>query len=1437
MHNNLDFLSPFQTTEFEYTSESIVDITLQQYYDGSVNIITTCKDTKPRIVNSRQRFNEDSIDIVVRKNEDLDNVYSNLTMDKTILIPQLSDVVPNLTFIGVIPGSGKLMNGGYKYYFRLKTSDGNESPIIEESRLVSIHTGTGFGKACSYIDNTQTKNSVQFTIDNIDTKVYRYVSVYYTRATGQVKPTIKTAYHINRDFEIIQTSNYIGSCSIAHTGFEEETPIDISKLTIEYTPIISANTLTQKNNRLLLGNIVTQPTADDRLKAAALACYILKEPDSKLFTEQLIDNGLATTDDTYANPDNIYKKLGYFPGETYEFAINFVFKNGSVSPSYPIMGMDYVQAGNLIFKEFNPAYLGTGININDGWLTDGSGQNDHGVVRMKYIPIENTFTQTVTVGKNLSQMDAHSMHIDTTLMNSPGQYLNDLKTLNVISYFISRRKRVPDLLMEGLITLAGTAPIGSMYPTEMTTYILGMKTGYGLEGSLSENLVLFPLPGSAMPVSGEGLDSSGTTQSSFYYDGILYAPLASAALNKYYAFYSPDITSDTASTSILNTKNNYILQVSSYLSQNIAYKEATLISCLAGSSSKTRYPYCANPYRFSTTTMNGLPIDKIRYVDDGVRGFSSMDFTARLDRQVALALYTVLRSYAEVGDLSSSDPNNVLLRSRQLAFYTANLVNTKDINYISNRVIGHFSGPSYPWDTTDPACQIPMSGVKYSPYLGLIIKDSTVLTTGLSMVVPVGGEAGYFTGYADKIYMLPDTDTTKMGAMARIYTNASGILSVNQWKDRYSIKRNDGYSAISRRFDIYTSLSKDIDWHNSFLTGGDCYSGIYYQRVWRPGGIDGIPTANNPRNYTAIPASYSGGSPSITRQGVNITNSGYSIGFPVRSSYNFALRALYDVSEAELTLYGHGRTYTSSLPDNETHGNRQPETSVINYGNIIDESVIEYKAYNSQLPFIELKYPNRLVVSEISNVGEFENGYRTFEGLNFKDYDLEQGEIVAITSVGLYTYIVFQNGVSLIEVSERVATTAESSNTNVYISSADALPPKSLPIFHNVVGSQHLKSVIATEDALIGLDVNSKKVWVVAKNEKKIISEHFIQSLLNQLITNDLANVISSYNVIFNELYFNFVYNDAHQMQKTLVFNVEHNQWYGTTDVHKWYQFVIDNQMMSLQRPFNYSDPTTIQPFNLYFPVTNTDFSPLFKEVGKATAIDDRQTSSKFAYDSYIEFVIKTEQLTKFNLSNIIINGNGIPTSIEVISESLHNYIINNAPLSVIGVNQEVLPLHTNIFMKDATITDLTYLDSYRFKRNKNDSFKVLSEGDRITLDLNNILKQFTIANITDNGDNTDTIVLNYPMTSTIINTLYYGWSVPIRISLGEFMSGKIKLTIPTKKHADLLSGIINTSQNNHVNYANAKPYGRWIKLRFNFSGIEQIYVESVISELIIHFS
>ncbi len=1441
---SLEYLSPFRIPDallYGYDENSIVDMEIQPFYDGSVNIISTTTDASPRIINSRQKFLDTEIELIIRNSDNLDNVYSAESIEKSLLVPIIGDIVPKLIFIGVNPESGQLINGGYNYYFKLKTSDGVESAIIEESRLVSVHSGTTFGKATSYTDNTITRNAVQFNVTNLDTKIYRYISVYYTRSSGITEIPIKTAYHIDKDYKIEEISTGVWECSIVHTGFEPETLIDESDIIIEYSPIDSAATLTQKNNRLLLGNMKASSVTDTLLRTAALSCYVEETLQSPMFIEQPMFNGNTEyapglyTEDSYADPYNIYYKTAYFPGETYELAINFVFRNGLISDAYPIMGFDWENHGTTTFDLTKLGDETTG-NADNGWYSNSGGpkvQNIHGVVRMKNLDIEDTVTPYIVADKTLAKMDVYTMSINTVTMVTDNNVA--LTALGVRSYFISRRKRIPDLLMEGLVTLAAAAPITSMYPTDITINTFGSFLGYGLDTTYANNAVLFPVPGNAMPFSSEALWLVGATTNGAQgtpFDGILYAPIASSSINSYFAFYSPDITSDTARAATISSKETYSLYTSSLLTQSIGYIDQNLVS-VKFSASPAKYAHTANPYRFETPFINpggedGV-VQRFQYVDDALRSFTSMGFTGKLDRQASLFLYMVLASYANKGYPVAPTHAQVITFEDQMIYAADQLLNSNDI-YSTPRGFTNGDPKNY-WATafhteSEPQFQLMMTGVNYSPYIGLKLNTaiSTRLTSNLNLAEGAL-DPRYFTAFShDTNQIPPNSEDTKLGTVARLYSNGEAtMMNVNDWISKYSITRAGSYFAISERFETAypVSVGGGGPFAESFLKGGDCYAGFYYQRVWRPGGIDGIPTASNPANYLKDETDL------VTREGVNITNSGYAIGFPVRSNYNFALRALHEVDEVETKLYGKSRTYTSSLPENEVHGNRQAETSVINYGNIIQDSILTSEQFDPTIPYIKLEYDNRIVTSEISITGEFENGYRNFKGLNFKDYDEDLGPITAVISHGLYSYIIFNNGVSLIEISERSAVTNETTGANVYTASADILPPKSIPVFTNI-GSQHLKSIIPTEAGVFGVDADSKKIWAINVTEKKVISDTAIQALLNEIITPQIKDIISSYDVTFNEVTFTFIYED--DSQRSILFNSAYGYWYGTTDIHKLYQFNVEERMLSLQRP----EETSV--YNLYFPVVNTTSSDLFKEVGKTTAVDDRDALTKTVYNSYIEFIIKNEHLNKFDLSNIIINGTGVPSAIDIITDNIENYTLDIADSVVSGLEQYTVPVHTNIYMQDAT-SSLTWLDSYRFERIRNSNFKTLIIGDKITIDLEGSLQQFTIANITYDDINTDTIVLSNPMIGNTMTAIYYGWKIPVRISLGESMAGKTKITIPSKKHTDLLKGASETAQNYHVNYSNTKPYGRWVKLRLNFKGIEQIYIESIMSEISLRYS
>lgn len=1437
MAANLEYISPFRTKDFSYTADSTLDIEIQPFYDGSVNIISTAEDTPPRIVNSRQKFSEADVELIVRNDGNLDNVYGSDSIEKTLLVPIIGDIVPNLVFNEVTETGGQLLNGGYIYYFKLKTADGVESAIIEESRLVSVHSGTKFGKAETYIDNTITKSTVRFTISNLDTKVYQYISVYYVRATGSVEPTVKTAFHIDHDYEIKETGVDTGlwECSIVHTGFEKESGINVSEVIADYSPIDSAITVTQKNNRLLLGNIKSISITDDILKTAALSCYVEDNLESPMFIEQPMYKGNTTNEDTYANPYNIYYKTAYHPGETYEFAINYVFRNGFVSNAYPIMGFDWENHGSTTF---DTSKLGTDVD----WIGNNGGptvQNSHGVVRMKNKKIEDTMRERTPANKNMAMMDVYTMAINTTKMVV--DQADALYALGIRSYFISRKKRIPDMLMEGLLTQAATAPVSTGQEQSSNIHTMGMYCGYGSNGSISNNMVIHPLPGNAMPYSTEiicvgGIASAwqgsiiyGTGQRGSYFDGVLYAPLANVANSSYFALFSPDITSDTAKAATLNTKSTYSLYTTSLLRQSIDYVDQEILRNIPA-----KYAMTANPYRLTTTgNIATSEIIEIQYVDDSLRAFSSLSFAGKLDRQGSLFLNRPIAS-----ETDNSTDVYYIGYDDQLAFSTTQLVTnpTKNLYYREDQTLVGSNLMKFDTDTT---FQILMPGVNYSPYIGIKLDPSNAVSGILSTTLDISStpdvKGSYFTGFGgdnmttnqtgNTDFMVPADDLeTSMGAMVRVYANnQSSMLDAVSWVNKYKISKAGSFSAISERYPIHQVLNISTSpWSVPFLKGGDCYAGFYYQRVWRPGGIAGVPTATNPSLYT-----YDDGGIAI-REGVNITNSGYAIGFPVRSVYNFAIRASYSTDDVEKKLYGKDRSYTSSFPEGEVHGNRQAESAKINYGNILHESVLTTEPFDPTIPYLKLDYDNRVITSEISVTGEFENGFRNFKGLNYKDYDESLGPITVIVSNGLYTYIVYKNGISLVEISERSAITSESTQTNVYIASADVLPPKSTPIFTST-GSQHLRSIVPTETGIYGIDAEAKKVWAIKVTEKKVISDMTIQTLLNELITSTLNDIIGSYDVTTEEITFTFIYND--NTQKSILYNAEHNTWCGTTDIHRLYQFNIENKALSLQRP----DGTSI--YNLYYPVLNTTENVLFKEVGQTTAIDDRTALTKTVYDSYIEFIVKSEELFKFDLSNIIINGIGVPSSIDIVTDNQENYTIDTAHVNVSGIVQQTLPVHTNVYMQDSLSGDLNYLDTYRFERTRNTNYKTLKIGDKITLDLNNTLQQFVIANVSFDENVTDTVVLSEPMINSTLNALYYGWKVPVRISLGESLGGKVKLTIPSKKHADLLKMDVSTAQNYHVNYSNAKPYGRWVKLRLNFKGIDQIYIESVMSEITLRYS
>jgi hypothetical protein len=127
------------------------------------------------------------------------------------------------------------------------------------------------------------------------------------------------------------------------------------------------------------------------------------------------------------------------------------------------------------------------------------------------------------------------------------------------------------------------------------------------------------------------------------------------------------------------------------------------------------------------------------------------------------------------------------------------------------------------------------------------------------------------------------------------------------------------------------------------------------------------------------------------------------------------------------------------------------ESTVVNKGNSITTTP-KYYLINPDVPYIQDKFTNRIMFSDIHVNDSFRNGYRSFKGLNYKDYNLGHGSITKIFEWNNNLLCVFEHGIGLLPINENTMITGENSG-DVYIRGADVLPA-TMSIISDTYGSQ-----------------------------------------------------------------------------------------------------------------------------------------------------------------------------------------------------------------------------------------------------------------------------------------------------------------------------------------------------------------------------------------------
>jgi hypothetical protein len=117
---------------------------------------------------------------------------------------------------------------------------------------------------------------------------------------------------------------------------------------------------------------------------------------------------------------------------------------------------------------------------------------------------------------------------------------------------------------------------------------------------------------------------------------------------------------------------------------------------------------------------------------------------------------------------------------------------------------------------------------------------------------------------------------------------------------------------------------------------------------------------------------------------------------------------------------------------------KTPEALCYNKG--FDKSLSERWNYEvPDVPFLKNEFSNRIAYSDVFVNDAFKNGFRTFQGVNYRDYPKTYGSITKLIELNGQLLCVFEHGIALLPIKERTLT-GEGAGGNVYINTNNVLP-------------------------------------------------------------------------------------------------------------------------------------------------------------------------------------------------------------------------------------------------------------------------------------------------------------------------------------------------------------------------------------------------------------
>ena len=292
---------------------------------------------------------------------------------------------------------------------------------------------------------------------------------------------------------------------------------------------------------------------------------------------------------------------------------------------------------------------------------------------------------------------------------------------------------------------------------------------------------------------------------------------------------------------------------------------------------------------------------------------------------------------------------------------------------------------------------------------------------------------------------------------------------------------------------------------------------------------------------------------------VNTVDLGLWVTFKCLSSYNLGLRSKDTFHTDEMAILGSTRSFYPLNGASTATGNKMEESFLLNDGL---SATVGRKRYNlmSDVPYSKSEFSNRIMFSNVNVTDSFTNGYRTFQGLSYKDYDKQYGAITKLISLGQNIFVVMEHGLGLVPVNPK-ALMQTTTGEVIHIYGYGVLPDE-MTIISQDYGSKYEHSVIRTPIGIYGIDVDAKKIWRFSdKQGFETISDMKIETYLKDFLSSRQIEMGTSdirihYNGKKGDLMFAWYPKANENPAYMICYNERQNIW---TTKYDWYPIVSEN--------------------------------------------------------------------------------------------------------------------------------------------------------------------------------------------------------------------------------------------------------------------------------------